>query len=135
RDDHIWRAALQRLDYARKRKETAEGVYLSAREDVEFLVSDIQEVHTPWGRISWKYSKPSRSLDKKRLQADLKALQDRIRKQLEPSETQRFNLLTYGRQDIEVVLALVDQIPLALERSYRTGKPSRTFIPTIYGKE
>jgi predicted phage-related endonuclease len=119
RDDPIWQAAFKRLAYAKDRKAVAEGIHQTAREDFEFLMGDMQEVQSPWGKVSWKFSKPGKRLNKKKLQANLNLLSDKLKDAVAEGDTVKAMMLT-------------EEVAAALESAHSPTAPTRSFYPTIY---
>lgn len=68
-DDPIWLATLKRWDRAKGLKADAEAELAMARANVEELMGDDQKVETPWGGVSWPWSKPSKKFNAKRFKA------------------------------------------------------------------
>ncbi len=118
REDILWQKALKKFGDAKVQKEAAEGIFEVAREDVQFLMGNMQEVQTPWGGASWKFSKPSMRLNKKRLQAQLATYSGKLMDLIAEGETAQ-------------AMTLADELAYAVENAHSAGNPSRRFLASI----
>jgi putative phage-type endonuclease len=125
REDALWRPAMERLGHAHAAREAAKAAlaqaeeeYQAAADDVKSLLGDIQEAQTPWGSVSWKWSKPRLSLDQKRLKAELAALAEKLSK-----------LAPFVDQEHQAELEeLSTRVRGALDNNRNPGAPSRAFL-------
>lgn len=131
RDGLIWQVALRRLEQAREKKDAAEAEWTSTRRDLQFLMGNMQEVHTPWGQVSWKQAKPSARLDSKLMRAELTACAQKIAVLIErplAAQDPESGGLIYGRADMAALLVQARGLPRLVERALKPAAPSRPFI-------
>ncbi len=135
RDGLIWQVALRRLEQAREKKDSAQAEWVATRRDVQFLMGNMQEVHTPWAQVSWKQSKPAARLDSKLLRAELTASAHQIAAIIQrPLAADSQDLaglvsgLVYGRADMAALLVQARALPGLVERALKQAAPSRPFI-------